>query len=538
MNALHWKYLGEGGMHVLFVYDPPRSTIFRTDVVKEWEGKVIRLRKCDLMGSIYPQPTNYSPEYVNRGWHQNEGRAHIISNENWYYERIVGPRLTPYIDVPEKINVETSFVSNLYQYVIQNDCIPSSRRKDWYNIQYNERILMASTQMMISAVLIDDYRQINSSSPSISIEIKPKAGYLTTSPLVNPLNRAKYNLTRFEILQSLQYQGFVNKGWNHKLKLETKSQYNPIDLFSDDRERIKRALMELFSCPQNNLKVTYRNDDDKVSSILYGHNTIKSSKDMYHHEALGNLFHIDVGDSNDDIHAILSYYLQNITAFILEKEDFLSKLKDLQKLDWIDEDGAILIYHHLVNLCNGSHEDAEKVLDSQTSIKQSKGISNNYREFSISPFCAEKVSDRVYKLVELNSVIRCFIQKDSHLDNHTNILNGYYERAKCLIHDLTILDCQFILQNWLLSLSMCDVSFFVTISPSTNSISSSDIIDNIYHMVNDFSQQDFLVKQQDLSSPGAMIYCGREILYRVKVIDYDKKPASKLRKRYLKEYDT
>lgn len=38
-------------------------------------------------------------------------------------------------------------------------------------------------------------------------------------------------------------------------KAQQRSGYSPLDLFSEDRDRMRSALLELLQCPQNNLKV-------------------------------------------------------------------------------------------------------------------------------------------------------------------------------------------------------------------------------------------------------------------------------------------
>ena len=55
----------------------------------------------------------------------------------------------------------------------------------------------------------------------------------------------------------------------------------------------------------------------------------------------------------------------NITAAlseILSFETLLPSLLKLQKVDLIDVDGAILIYNHLIHLCDDSVEQAESLL--------------------------------------------------------------------------------------------------------------------------------------------------------------------------------
>ena len=71
------------------------------------------------------------------------------------------------------------------------------------------------------------------------IELKPKSGISLTS-------RDGTVTSRFALHQRLK----VAKG-----ERDAESAYNPLDLFSGDVERIRKAVDALFACPQNNLRI-------------------------------------------------------------------------------------------------------------------------------------------------------------------------------------------------------------------------------------------------------------------------------------------
>jgi hypothetical protein len=108
-------------------------------------------------------------------------------------------------------------------------------------------------------MLIMDSCTVTSSVPSIgciNIEIK-KAGYLSISPLVDPLHYIKYTTCRFQLLQTLHENGQWSKGWTNTRNKCKKSEYNPLDLFKDCNLRIAIRLIQHYQ--MNQLDMPYQN---------------------------------------------------------------------------------------------------------------------------------------------------------------------------------------------------------------------------------------------------------------------------------------
>ena len=82
--------------------------------------------------------------------------------------------------------------------------------------------------------------------PTFSVEIKPKCGFLPTSPFIDPTRVTKYSVCQYCMLQKSK----VKEG-----KYKRESKYCPLDLFSGDPKRVMYALECLVSDPQNNLRV-------------------------------------------------------------------------------------------------------------------------------------------------------------------------------------------------------------------------------------------------------------------------------------------
>ena len=83
-------------------------------------------------------------------------------------------------------------------------------------------------------------------NPTFSVEIKPKCGFLPTSPFIDSTRATKYSVCSYCMLQKTK----VKEG-----KYNRESSYCPLDLFSGEPRRVMYALECLVSDPQNNLRV-------------------------------------------------------------------------------------------------------------------------------------------------------------------------------------------------------------------------------------------------------------------------------------------
>ncbi|GAB4817908.1 hypothetical protein N2152v2_004954 [Parachlorella kessleri] len=85
-------------------------------------------------------------------------------------------------------------------------------------------------------------------SEYVPSQIKPKCGYVTASPAIHPDNHIKQTRSRYQLHQLLK----VAEG-----KLAAASSYDPLDLFSNQPQRMLAALRALFAHPQNNLRLFF-----------------------------------------------------------------------------------------------------------------------------------------------------------------------------------------------------------------------------------------------------------------------------------------
>jgi inositol-pentakisphosphate 2-kinase len=455
-----WEYMGEGGRHVIFSYHG-KDVLFH--------GKILRVSKDTFRSCT---GVSASGNYL----------SHFDAIQKSFPSEFDNSQGCTYFDEARLINIDRKQLENLALKVLESNAIPQSRKSDW-----TLKIDHSDTGCCLSPVyLMPNYRLI---PKSISIEIKPKAGYITASPLVNCSNACKYRASRFQILQELNYRGIISKGWNKGSKLDRKSEYDPLDLFSGSFERIRKSIGALFCCPQNNLKVFYGGKmlfGDVYEEKYNNHCSSTSAMDDWFlfKEALGMFIDVcpSIQHGERQLRDILQDELVEVISKILYQDAIVPQLLTAQKqMDLLDADGAILVYERLVDLCEGSKEIAEQLIDADYNFgKAHTSLSSNLNEFydylhdscGVNAFCADR-----------------------------------YNRGKLLIQTLDKADCVDLLQKWLLSLVLCDLSIFIIISKCSDGWVSS--IDS--HRIQTSS--------------------GRLLQYTIKVIDYDRKQAKKLRER-------
>jgi len=480
MDALAWAYAGEGGKHAIFQYIG----------TGEWEGQVIRLKKSDICGSA-----------VNARMKRDDSTAFVRD--------IVIPLLSPYVDLPQEIQLPWDFVVELRQQALASRMIPSARMKSW-NIALQQ---FRNNQVAVPATLLWNYKCFpgDSCAGCLSLEIKPKAGYLAISPLVSHKNRAKHKYSRFAILQDLAAKGIIKKGWQSEEDF-LKSAYNPLDFFSGESERIIASLRNLFVQPQNNLKAWYENRE------LFGISEKHPDYEHFSRKAAREIFGCGIN--------YLEMQLIPLLAEILVQETLLSALLRLQKLDIIDADGAILIFNHLLELYHGDFDAVNRVLSEQPVL-----ISTNDRQSKQGPRILESPfkDPNCPTLKALTDEIQNFAKNLIHNQMDKTAMDLAYERAITCVTHLSKEASVFLIQNWLFSLAISDVSLFVSIRRADGFQSPHDwpSIEDEKHCI--------LCPQSDIG-PGLVgkltMVDGKQDFqkwaYSIKLVDCDNKPVSKL----------
>jgi len=248
-----WKYIIEGGKHVLFAPPPvqfesgdrneplvrqknmptgeeaPSSSKidckmcrlkgYRPNLDNGAGNVLLRVRKEDLRNAKC-FGTRGAAETVVRHIDQLSS----FSRSSLYSRHIVAPYLVKYIDVTEPVELSRNFLASLYDNAMASGKIPPSRLKDWTLVELSkedvEPLRTTGIGTFVKAyrssliVSLDQHRDPRYHVP-FAIEFKPKAGYLALTPFVLPHRRhLKYKQSRFVSLQHLQQRGLWTKGWS------------------------------------------------------------------------------------------------------------------------------------------------------------------------------------------------------------------------------------------------------------------------------------------------------------------------------------
>jgi inositol-pentakisphosphate 2-kinase len=280
---------------------------------------------------------------------------------------------------------------------------------------------------------------------------------------------------------------------------------------------------------QNNFRVWYEGD------VVFGeYENVPSTK---YTEILQDLFGTHhCSHDFSEAKSILLDVIVHVVAKILHREKLLENLLCLQMLDVIDGDGAVLVYKRLVSHCGGSHSEAEMALEqnfmppdvSLSSHGSSWSDSRTQDLFACSPYQQPEDSH----LRELLNEIQHFRthlrhQRQSVFAVDESIANTFHSSCVYHVKLLSKESCVYLLSNWLLSLTMCDVSFFVTFH-------FCEVGDN------DHLNEEMLMERHQTEEDGGLLVSRLEniwgspntvIRYEVKAVDCDPKPAIKLRGR-------
>jgi hypothetical protein len=136
-------------------------------------------------------------------------------------------------------------------------------------------------------------------------------------------------------------------------------------------------------------------------------------------------------------------------------------------------------------------------------------------------------SSRLVAFCELVEEFKRILESQSTETLVASVLRDHRNRAQLLVSSMTVEECVYLLQTWLLSLCMNDISFFITLSPL-----------EAINVEGDFFLCSVLTTQTAHAAGELTVSTGSRqwpIRYKIKVIDCDQKPSRKLRSRGEKE---
>ncbi len=591
-DASDWFYFSEGGKHAIFRYRGAEISL---------SGHLLRVAKSNL-ARFGDSTTTTSTRIATTAPKITVASALILPSIDFsddspcqqFQRQIIQPLLCHcYLDLARTVCVTAQWCAQLYHRTLASGLIPVSRLSSWkLDFVKQDASINVNFNNVVNALLLRDYTHLlrqplsptagHNTPPSysvvFSVEIKPKAGYTSSSPLVLPANRCKYYRTRYSLQQELMQMGQVHKGWrtsttrirvaegseqrkqhqstkdSNSMRDEpfTPSNYSPSDLFSGNVIRMQKALVDMSCNMQNNFRVWCNGNQ------LFGEDT-SSPTDSDCQAILQDMFHCFGQDHSIDNDAwdrqnifmdskakLLDVIVTTATKILKRESSLLSNMLSIQQLDWIDGDGAVIIYERLVRLCKGSNSEAEALLDAAVltpddtfSLKWKEGASLDMNDLrsrhdAVSPYTLPKCN-ALQQLLEEIQHFQSYLH--AKLQNCDSSVNQAFDvsHVKCIeyVNQLSKQACIYLLQNWLLSLSLCDVSFFITFQHMKECSSAAD------NELNDVRQTcehggTFVCPMQSYNGGGSTSSTSKyavAVHYEVKVIDCDPKPAKKLRRR-------
>ncbi|RDX73590.1 Inositol-pentakisphosphate 2-kinase [Mucuna pruriens] len=345
-----WVYRGEGAANLVLAYTGSSPTFI---------GKVMRIRKSPRNGSEAMSMRSPSALSAHERLLWKDVHELISSSDNeiacqLFVHHVMKPLLgSKYVDAGMLVEVSSEFLELVEKNVI---CQRPAWRVDnaQVDMQRDSVLLMSDHSLFTHGNL--------GSSPSISVEIKTYPICLQTSLL---------------------------------------SEYNPLDLFSGSKERIHKAIKDLFTTPQNNFRV-FMNGSLIFGGLGGGAEDTNFYIAKAFEDALKSIIQADKGLCTEN--------LLTLVAEAVQKSGVLDRLLEVQKLDNVDIEGAIHAYyditHHQCMICRELSEEQLKRYTSlhSASLDESLRIVKNYLIAATAKDCSFMICFRPRKEGDSGSV--------------------------------------------------------------------------------------------------------------------------------------
>ncbi|KAI7755417.1 hypothetical protein M8C21_027724, partial [Ambrosia artemisiifolia] len=320
-DASDWvNYRGEGGLNIVLAYNGSSPNFI---------GKVLRVRKIRKKQSEGPSASAVALSEDERLIWKDVG--HLLSAptkdvaNHAYAQFVLCPLLgSHHVDAGVRVLVTKEFLE-----LIDNGVL--LERPSW-------RVDNGGINTLLdSAILMSDHSMFPHAVPEeevcISVEIKPKCGFLPTSRFIREENAAKRRISRFRLHQILKF---------HQKKISQISEYDPLDMFSGSKGRVVKSVKDLFLTPQNNFRV-FLNGRLVFGSLGGEVDDTNTQIAEAFEDTLKVFFKAD-----DDGGMHIPEFLQLVAGAVSES-GILDRLLQVQKLDAIDIEGAIHAYYDVMS---------------------------------------------------------------------------------------------------------------------------------------------------------------------------------------------
>ncbi|CAN7059351.1 unnamed protein product [Brassica oleracea var. botrytis] len=336
-DAVDWSYRGEGAVNLVLAY---------TGSSPSFLGKMMRIQKMPNDGK--------------------EDNGNTSGNGLTSHEKVIWGECKELVSCQNKEIVEFLFVKHVMRPLLGHKHVNPGMRllvaKEFLesveNIVTSQRPSWRADAASVdtnrnSVLLMDDLTLFAhgrvEDKPCLSVEIKPKCGFLPSSSFIAEENVIKKSITRFEMHQVLKL---------HDNEISEISEYDPLDLFSGSKDRIHKAIRALYATPQNNFRVFLN------GSLVFGglgggtcKTTSKVEQDFEH-------LLKDIIKTKDGSRA--NHFIE-LVAETVYTSGVLDHLLDVQKLDKYNIEGAVHVYYDLINQPCRVCKELEKSKTSSTS---------------------------------------------------------------------------------------------------------------------------------------------------------------------------
>ncbi|XWS24398.1 hypothetical protein CRYUN_Cryun28dG0098500 [Craigia yunnanensis] len=259
-------------------------------------------------------------------WRENEELTASPNREiieQLYVKHVMSPLLGPkQVDAGMRVLVTKEFLESVEKNVT---CHRPAWRVDSSQVDANRNsvLIMSDHSIFPNGTL--------KGGPCITVEIKPKCGFLPISRFIAEENAVKRTITRFRMHQALKL---------HNQEISEYSEYNPLDLFSGSRNGICKAIKALNTSPQNNFRV-FLNGSLVFGGLGGGTDCSTILVGEAFENALKNVIQADNG--------LRTTSFIQLVAEAVYTSGVLDQLLEVQKLDAYDIEGAIHAYYNIIS---------------------------------------------------------------------------------------------------------------------------------------------------------------------------------------------
>ncbi|KAK6784370.1 hypothetical protein RDI58_017825 [Solanum bulbocastanum] len=317
MEASDWTYRGEGAVNLVLAYNGTRS-----DLV----GKVLRIQKVPRNESESGHDYSGLNKQECLLWEEFNEIVSAPTREiaqHYFVQHVMCPLLgSRHVDGGTSIHVTPEFLEAVENNVLQ-------QRPAW-RVDATKVNPLCDSVMLMSDHSVFPLGMCKEAC-SISVEIKPKCGFLPQSEFITEDNDIKRSVTRFKMHQALKL---------NQEKISEVSAYDPLDLFSGSSDRVRMAINSLLKTPQNNFRVFL--DGSLIFGGLGGGADTTSSE-------VGEAFENSLKNVIQAQEGMRKHSFVELISKTLCSSGLLDRLLEVQKLDTTDIEGAIHAYYNLIS---------------------------------------------------------------------------------------------------------------------------------------------------------------------------------------------